>query len=192
LEILSAGSETTATPNLAVQPGLKGLTASASPDDLTIEAGTTQKVEGFLGAAFGGFEIKNLRKVGLRLFNTFFEAPSCQGSGNPYHPYHPSNRSFAGFIVDYHTPKGYTKRVALGVGVMRPDLNTTYPSYGKGTKPDAVVDLGPIVKEGGEKEFALDLSAYAPEEWDGQVWFSAGTDWITSDRRLKIQIISAN
>ena len=192
LDVLRVASHTTATTVPPFQTELKGLTVEVLPETLSINAGTTRKILGYMGAAFGGFEIKNLRTARIRLKNTYFGAPHISGPNIHTHYYHPTSRLFAGFVVDYHTPAGYTKRVALSVGVVHPGCTTPYPSYGKGSKPDQVVDLGAIVQEGAEKVFDLDLSQYAPEGWDGQVWFNVGSDWALPGRRLNAQILSAN
>jgi len=192
LDVLRAARETTPTSVTPFQSDLKALTVDVTTDTLTVDAGTTRKIEGYLGAAFGGFEIRNLRTLRIRLRNTYFGAPHINGPGIHTHIYYPTSRLFAGFIVDYHSPAGYAKRAALGVGVIHPDCNTPFPSYGKGGPPDQLVDLGPIVSEGPETELDLDLGRYAPDGWDGQVWFSVGSDWALPGRRLNARILSAN
>jgi hypothetical protein len=127
-----------------------------------------------------------------RAADTYVGAPHIYGPNIHTHLYYPTPRLFAGFMVDYHTAAGYTKRVALSVGVVHAECSTPFPSYGKAAKPDQLVDLGPIVMEDREKEFDLDLSQYAPEGWDGQVWFNVGSDWALPGRRLNAQILSAN
>jgi hypothetical protein len=192
LEVLSLARQTTATTVPPFQTELAGLTVDVSPETLTIDAGTTRKIEGYLGAAFGGFEVEALKTVRIQLENSYFGAPHINGPNTHTHLYYPTPRLFAGFMVDYHSAAGYCKRVALSVGVVHPDCSTPYPSYGKAGKPDQVVDLGPIVAQGPAKEFALDLSLYAPEGWDGQVWFSAGSDWALAGRRLQARLVAAN
>jgi len=192
LHVLQTATYTSPTSLAGWQPKLKALTASADPDTLTLEAGTTRKIMNFLGAAFAGMEVRNLRKVSVRLTNTFHKAFHLRGPGNHGPVYWPSTRSFAGFVVDYHTPEGYTKRVNLSVGLLDPKCSTALPAYGKRGPFDDVYDLGRLVDEGPEKTFSLDLTRYAPDDWDGQVWFSVGTDWAGSDRRLKARILAVN
>ena len=193
VEVLRAATETTATTLPPFQTDLKALTVNIDPDKLMVDVGTTRKIEGYLGAAFGGFEIKNMRAARIHLKNTYFGASHNNGPNIHSHRYYyTAHRMFAGFMVDYHTAAGYTKRVALGGGVLDPDLVSPFPSYGRGAKADQLVDLGPIVQEGPEKEFTLDLAAYAPEGWDGQVWFSVGSDWALPGRRLNAQILAVN
>ena len=174
------------------QPNLQPLTASVDTDTLTLEAGTTRKIMNFLGAAFAGIEVKNLRKIKLHLTNTYHDAFHLRGPGNHGPAYWLSPRSFGGFVVDYHTPQGYTKRVNFSVGLLDPKCNTAHPKYGKNAQFDEVYDLGRLVDEGPEKTFSLDLTRCAPEGWDGQVWFSVGSDWAGSGRRLKARILAVN
>lgn len=195
LEILNSAIVTTSeTPN-EIQPGLKMLTAKVQPEDLILEAGTTRAIlqgqDGLLGAAFAGLEIKNLRKVEVRLTNSFHNAFHLRGPG--FHvPERPNSRNFAGIVVDYHTAAGYTKRVSLATGVLHRECSSTYPDWGRATLADESRDLGLALIEGPEKTFALDLQQYAPADWDGQVWFSVGSDWVCANRRLQLEIIAAN
>ena len=111
LEILRSATMTTPTIPGEMQPKLKMLTANVGPDSLVLEAGTTRKLgQKDLGAAFASLEIKNLRKVKVRLTNSFHNAFHFRG-GDHHVPPKPNSRNFAGIVVDYHTPKGYAKRV---------------------------------------------------------------------------------
>ena len=192
VHVLQTGTYTSPTALAGWQPKLKALTASADADTLTIEAGTTRKIMSFLGAAFAGVEIRNLRKVKVCLTNTYHDAFHLRGPGNHGPVYWPSSRSFAGFVVDYHTSDGYVKRVNLAVGLLDPKCSARLPAYGKHGPFDEVYDLGRLVGEGPEKTFSLDLAHYAPDGWDGQVWFSVGSDWAGSGRRLKARILAVN
>lgn len=193
LDVLNSAKQTTATTITPFMSDFNPLSVDVSVDSLTIDAGTTRKIETYMGAAFGGFEIKNLRTAKIKLKNTYFTAKHIYGKNVHTHLYYyQPPRLFAGFMVDYHTKDGYTKRVALSVGVVHPKLSTPFPDYGKASAPDQIVDLGPIVLKGTESILELDLSAYAPKGWDGQVWFSAGSDWALPGRRLNAQIIEAN
>lgn len=190
LQVLSSATAMTAIPENRVQPGLPSMTASVNPDALSIEAGTTRAIEQG-GAAFAGLEIKDLRRAEVRLTNSFHDAFHIRGPG--YHvPERPNSRNFAGIVIDYHTPAGYTRRVRLATGVLHRECSSTQPEYGKGGPADEARDLGIALIERPETVFALDLSLYAPEGWDGQVWLSVGSDWIGSDRRLGLQILAAN
>ncbi|PIY44093.1 MAG: hypothetical protein COZ05_09230 [Armatimonadetes bacterium CG_4_10_14_3_um_filter_59_10] len=191
LRVLRAAVHTTATAMGGFQPEMHPLTATADPDSLTLEAGTTAKIDDYLGAAFAGFEFENLRVVQLKLTNTYYGAFHSRGPENHVNQYKRTSREFAGIVIDYHTPKGYTKRVGLGVGVLHPDCNTPFPGYG-GAGSVEKYDLGDLVNASAEKTFSLDLEPYAPAHWDGRVYFSVGSDWVCPDRRLKAAILVGN
>ena len=199
VEILQSAKVTSSPLRSEIQPELESLMAAVNPDDLVLEAGTTRKVIQFchlpprydLGAAFAGFEIRDLRKVKVRLENTFCDAFHARGRG--FHlPPKPNSRNFAGIVIDYHTPQGYTKRVGLATGILHPECSSTHPDYGTATVADEFRDLGTALIEEPEAVFSIDLQEYAPVGWDGQVWLSVGTDWVTGDRRLKLQILGVN
>ncbi|MBT3375174.1 MAG: hypothetical protein HN742_31620 [Lentisphaerae bacterium] len=192
IHVLQAATYTSPTSLAGWQPKLEALTASVDADTLTLEAGTTRKIMNFLGAAFAGIEVRDLRKVKIRLTNTYHDAFHLRGPGNHGPVYWPSTRSFAGFVVDYHTPEGYAKRVNLAVGLLDPKCSTSLPKYGKHGPFDELYDLGRVVDQAREKTFSLDLTHYAPDGWDGQVWLSVGSDWAGSDRRLKASILAVN
>ena len=194
LEILHSGTHTTATILGEGQPEMESLVAETDPDALTIEAGTTRALlqgqRGGLGAAFAGLEFKNLQKVRVKLSNTFHNAFHMRG---PEHHAHnkPSTREFAGIIIDYHTPDGYSHRARLAL-VMHGACNSRYPRFGRSEEADVTRKLGKSLIESPEKTFSLDLRQHAPKGWDGQVWFSVGTDVIAPNRRLKLEILAAN
>jgi len=195
LKILRLATLTTPTMLGAAQPDLSSLTAKVQPDDLILEAGTTRAIlqerAARFGAAFAGLEIKNLRKVQVKLTNTFHDAFHLRGPGH-HVPEKPNSRNFAGIVIDYHTPAGYTKRARLAVGVLHPECSSSYPDYGRCVIADETRDLGSALIRVPEKTFALDLQQYAPKDWDGQVWLSVGSDWIAAKRRLRLQILAAN
>ena len=74
--------------------------------------------------------------------------------------------SFAGFMVDYHTPKGYVLRVALSMDFSSPTRKVKTPIWGKRSIPDRYVNIRK------KKEYILDLNEWAPVDWDGKVWFT--------------------
>jgi hypothetical protein len=166
--------------------------ANVSPDELRFEAGTTRKTQlDCRGGAFAGLEIDDLRRVKVRLTNTFCTAFHCRGAG--FHvPMRPNSRNFAGFVIDYHTPDGYTKRVRLATGVLHPKCSSVEPDYGKAGLADVAIELGSELIESPEAIVSLDLEQYAPEGWDGRVWLSVGNDWVAPDRRLAVEILAVN
>ncbi len=193
VRVLRSAVMTTNTVQGTFQPNLDALMARVDPDQLLLEAGTTRKIETTTrGAAFAGLEIANLRKIEVSLSNTFYNAFNMFGKDLHLPPWNTSTRPFAGIVVDYHTPAGYTKRVSLATGVIHSDCSSVYPDYGKAEKADEYYDMGKALIESPEQTFTIDLERFAPDGWDGQVWISVGSDWVASDRRLTMRILAAN
>lgn len=190
LRILSSAVLTTATERDCYQPDLPALMARVEPDSLLMAAGTTRKLGGG-GAAFAGLEIEDLRRVQVRLGNTYHDAFHYRGEGH-HVPSRPNSANFAGIVVDYHAPAGYVKRVRFATGVMHPQCTSRYPDYGTAGVADEARDLGAALIEVPETIFALNLQEFAPEAWDGRVWLSVGSDWVAANRRLTLQILAAN
>jgi hypothetical protein len=194
VQALRSAVQTTATPVNGIQPQLAGLVARVEPETLTLEAGTTRKIDDSLGAAFASLECDGLRRLHVRLSNTYCEEPNLRGPKTPYSGYRRSPREFAGLMVDYHTDMGYIWRVALSTGVLNKDgsTTTTYPETPAARLPDRVLNLGDLLHESSAREFSLNLEAYAPPKWDGRVWLHLGSDWVASNRRLTLEILAAN
>jgi len=76
--------------------------------------------------------------------------------------------------------------------VLHRECSSPYPNWGRSAVADEARDLGTALIEKPEATFALDLQPYAPADWDGQVWFSVGSDWVCANRRLELQILAAN
>ena len=192
VKVLQSAEFTTSTAIMGWQPKLKGLVAETDAESLRTHAGTTRKIFGYRGSAYSGLEIEDLRTVKLKLENTYCTATHNRGKGQHQPQYQRSKATFGGIIVDYHTPTGYTHRVGYAVGLLAPDCTATNPRYGKKGPFDEIIDLGPIVDEGPGKTLTLNLAEHAPEEWDGRVWLSVGSEWAAPARRLTATILEAN
>jgi serine/threonine protein kinase len=105
------------------------------------------------GAAYVGLELKGLRFLDVAVN----ASPKIERV---------NKNSFVGFMVDYHTASGYERRVALGIGVLGKNRMDKAPHWGKNEVPDQYVDLG------SHNLYGLDLRQWAPQGWDGQVWFT--------------------
>ena len=106
---------------------------------------------GMLGSGLAGMELKGVRFLELKVK----ASPELGGT---------NKNAFAGFMVDYQTAEGYTKRVALSIGPFNRDRVAKVPSWGRGDVPDDFVDLGR------KDSYQLDLQKLAPPGWTGQVW----------------------
>lgn len=146
----------------------RGAFAELNLDELEFTARYPVDAHSRFGHGAAGIECRGLRLARLDIRSFFPERVVTHEI--PYHAIAPPN--FAGIIVDYHTPGGYTKRVALSFGVCTRIGNVSQPSWGKGAAPDQVIELADGITR--EKEFSLtvDLGRYAPPDWDGRVWFA--------------------
>lgn len=173
-----------------VQPNLAPFKAEADAAKLELRAGTTRKIADYLGKAFAGFEFDKLDKIKVNISNTFYSATGAQGQDNHSGPYDNKSNAFAGIIIDYHTPKGFTKRVAYNF-IENPKCATSGPEYGKNGKPDQIFNLDSVIDRP-DTVFSLDLGKHAPAEWDGTVFLSIGTDSVAPARSLNMKILDVN
>jgi hypothetical protein len=127
---------------------------SAQCANLSLEVRRTDKeLQRGIGIGLAGLELK-----GVRLFDVQVQASPDLGGEN--------KDIFAGFMVDYQTKDGYSKRMALSLGAFHKNRGVKLPPWGKGSVPDDFVDLG--VKD----TYKLDLKEWAPSGWTGRVWFT--------------------
>ncbi len=74
--------------------------------------------------------------------------------------------SKTGFVIDYHTPGGYSKRIFLGLGLRPSRQFSDAPLWGAAKSPDLILDIGR------SDAYEIDLTRWAPSTWDGQCWFT--------------------
>ena len=163
------------------------LFAEVKPEKLSFAAGNTDYITSQYGYSMAGLEIAEAKVLQLHVKNNFYRRWSnydreTRRPGNP--------KAFAGLIVDYHTPGGYTKRVALGMGLIQASTPATQPSYGKASRPDVFVRLKDYIHKSKEAKFSIDLRRWAPADWDGRVWISAAVNGgVMGGRKLFVNII---
>ena len=95
---------------------------------------------------------------------------------------HYDANSFAGFIIDYSTQQGYSHRVMLGIGML--DNNRWHHDYYADLKPVNVqyLDLG------SQKCYKLELGKWAPNGWDGKIWFTTAIQNTGAGTFIKAQL----
>ena len=164
--------------------------AVAEPEALRSGGGIADAPVTRYGYGFGGLELERARVLKLKITNTFFDAWSFSRGMPSFHPQYTS--TFAGLLVDYHTDDGYTKRVALGLGLLNPKRTIERPLWGTRTAPHEYVNLADAINEGREMTLAIDLARWAPEGWDGRVWLSAGAENVYPSRRVHAEILEAS
>ena len=142
-------------------------------DHLSLAAQRTEKMPeraGLLAAGVAGLELKGVRFLELKV-----KASPESGGKN--------KNMFAGFMVDYQTAKGYTKRMALSIGPFNRNRAARLPRWGRDDVPDDYVDLGR------KDSYQLDLQKWAPPGWTGQVWIVLTLQQRTPGAFLKAELI---
>ncbi|MBQ9368543.1 MAG: hypothetical protein IJT83_12245 [Victivallales bacterium] len=175
-----------------MQRNLDPAVTLVDPEKLVLVAGASRRDGINLHLAeFAGMELSNARQINVRLTHTFGEANSLElghvrkGGGAP-------ETNFAGMIIDYRVNGEYVKRVAFACGLYNPNYNRVEPFWGKGTKPDVVMELGDFINEKKAQEFSLDLQQFAPENWEGELFLTLGAARVLSNRQLKLEILEFN
>lgn len=161
--------------------GLKYSTWANNPGNYgreRFEDGTLQLVVGIGNEDDWGFGL-----VGARMMFPAQIEIKAEWSGDFTQVDH---NAFTGIIADYHTADGYSKRVAFPMGLTSPKRDDRIPSWGKPGAPDQVVQ--PEKLRNGI--ILLDLQAYAPQGWDGLVWFSALIE--NTGRGTQLQVVIEN
>jgi hypothetical protein len=155
-------------------------------DRLALRCGLLDAAASPWGYGFTGLEIRGANTLTVALRNTF-----CAAAQDGFELGDRYLDSFAGFIIDYHTPRGYSKRVALGLGVLNPARPVPAPNWGKAARPDACLAWSRTLLEKPTDTLTVELTQYAPADWDGQAWFSVGVDTVSRGLQLEATITRA-
>ena len=92
-----------------------------------------------------------------------------------------SSRAKIGFMIDYHTPAGYTERVFLRI--------VGSEIYGPPTKPDwGQPKVSRTIAIGSQGPYRISLKEWAPDDWDGKIWFSIYLKDSGRDRALNSEV----
>ena len=189
-----AGVKVRRTLTLACEHNMEN-TASVEAASLTLTADMGE--EKIFGFASAGIEADNLGRLQLavKMKRPLYDRYSAATITN----------CFAGFSADYHTAKGYTRRVLFalapqGAGVTQnsrpwwgtfytaetPQRETPQRETPQRETPQRGVSTGKVIASNIEPTYlialqpgdmmTLDLGAYAPEGWDGRVIFGVALD----------------
>lgn len=134
------------------------------------------------GYGFAGVELRGVKRLAVELSNTFsgpYQEGLTSSLGDQYLD------SMAGLMIDYHTPRGYTYRVALGLGVLNVARPVAAPHWGKNGRPDRCLAFNRTLLEKPRDRIVLDLAPFAPADWDGQTWVSVGVDTVSRGLMLE-------
>ncbi len=132
---------------------LSGTNYASVTKDLSFDVGLGNAKWGY------GFAGTELKKANILMVDV--EAPTSYK--------HYDSNSFAGFIIDYHTREGYVKRIMLGIGMLDNDRwDNGNLAWGRPEKPQLFLSIGHA------STYRLDLQQWAPNNWDGKIWFAVG------------------
>lgn len=146
---------------------------TARADNLSLNVaildGSRPTIDKFFGGAFAAVEVIGAKRIAMqRVSSTDYKKLDQQ--------------SFAGFFIDYHTPSGYTSRVAIPVGPADKSRVDKMPNWGYMNTPTKFVTLG--VKD----EYVFNLAEWAPKDWDGQVIFTTAVQNTGPNTHLSVKV----
>ena len=118
-----------------------------------LQVGMGNRVDG-IGAAAAGVELAEIGTL------------SIEGAASHEVMEVIDGYSKVGFVIDYHTPGGYTKRVYLGLGMRPAQRFSIEPEWGTHREPDFITDIGKQAK------YEIEFKRWAPANWDGRCWFT--------------------
>ena len=130
--------------------------------DNIVEIGMGSSISGE-GEAAGGLEFQGVRHIKV-------VGAASSGVRTKIDSY-----TKTGFYIDYHTQKGYTKRVFLCCGSTAGMSFSDGPPWGAQGSPASIIDVNR------RSTYLFDLRRWAPDDWDGTCWFTVymqntGTD----------------
>jgi hypothetical protein len=139
--------------------------------DLILEGGMGSNPR--WGYGFAGVELSHARSIGVEVLS----APKTYS--------HYDANSFAGFVLHYSTAAGSGKRVMLGIGMLdraRWDGSLLQQAGIGPPQSTELVDLGTLAS------YDLDLSRWAPPDWNCKVIFAAGLQNAGENNVLRVRI----
>jgi hypothetical protein len=106
------------------------------------------------GEAMAGIELQGVKRLAV------------DGSASHQELVEVGPYSKTGFVIDYHTPGGYARRVFLGCGLKPGRRFSGEPAWGTANPPEIITDIGR------NNSYEIDLQRWAPSTWDGRCWFT--------------------
>jgi hypothetical protein len=125
------------------------------------------------GYGYAGIELANVRAISAEVLST----PATYA--------HYDANSFAGFVLHYATSVGNGKRVMLGIGMLdRARWDGSILDQAGIVAPSSIefVDIGI------RTSYDLDLSRWAPSNWNGKVVFAVGLQNAGENNVLRVRI----
>ena len=163
---------------------------SVDVDELTLRAEVPRECVTYWAQNMAGVELRGVRAAAVRIEHNMYPVCGLYPERHVLYETHPN--AFIGFFIDYGTPKGYTKRVALSVGKMSLKRKSKHPEWGAAKPPDHYLRLPSTIYTGEKVEGLLDLTAWAPRDWDGRVWLTTVMDLALPSRWLGMTLLKLN
>ena len=165
----------------------EGNYAHVDRDKLLLDAGLKKDISGF---GYAGMQLKDAKNLLLKVSST---PPS---EGRTYSTYY---NAFQGLTVDFHTARGWARRLWIPTGSIAGRLAATdRPYWGTQTDQRApqcdalYADLTKTYAPGHSGLVWLDLQSYAPENWDGEFILGACDLLTGADTSVQCQIQQIN
>ncbi len=159
-------------------------------DALTIRADVPRECATYYAQSMAGVELRGARQVAVTVDHNMYPVRGLYPDRHVLYETHAN--AFIGFFIDYATPEGYTKRVALSAGKMSTKRASAQPEWGAARAPDQYLRLPSTIYTGERVAGILDLGAWAPTDWDGRVWISAIMDLALPSRWLSMTLRGLN
>jgi hypothetical protein len=163
---------------------------SVTVEDLTLGAEVPNECVTYYAQSMAGIEVRGLRTVAVRIDHNMYPVRGLYRERHVLYEGHPN--AFIGFFLDYATPDGYVKRVALSVGEMSTKRTSKAPEWGAARVPDQYLRLPSTIYNGERVAGLFDLATWAPAGWDGRVWISTIMDLALPSRWLSITLVELN
>ena len=173
------------------QPNLVPFMSEVDEKALSVTTGTTRRIMDYSGVTAAGFLLENAKKVELELNHTFANVPGLDGMHVGRYRRNPGE--FAGIMLDYGVGEKQFVRKAFSMGVLHhPQPRPGGHAYGAKTPASEIYLMGDWCDDAQTRRFTLDLQKFAPPNWNGKVYVSAATGFISPDRRLTLRFVRFN
>ena len=157
---------------------------------MTLKAEVPNECVSYYAHSMAGVELRGCRSLSVRVVHDMVPVRGLYPERHVLYETNPN--AFIGFMLDYGTPGGYAKRVALSVGPMSLKRTSKRPEWGATRAPDHYLRLPSTIYTGEDLAGGLDLGTWAPEGWDGRVWVSVVMDLAQRSRHLALQLAELN
>lgn len=167
----------------------EGGAARVDPDTMRLQVRMPDTQQGF-GYAFAGLELIGRTALDLQVELESYEPWAAYGEM--------ADNRFVGVVLDYHTARGYTRRVWLHHSPIKPEHPERRCERRAPTWHMHLTRLRRVQEVNWEqlhrdlppgRRLHLDLERWAPPEWDGRCWFGIGIQDAGSGRTFEAKVL---